>query len=363
MYRNWIKSAICLLGMICLAAPASAENVGNPLAPRPIIDTAGGSIFLLNDPFTQPGVLNDFGFYDERPTQTPLNITPVIYRAAIGGWEITGIGRTRNSTGLGAQNYAFDLVAGSDLVGPGHYFGWKDGGQGSDNAGVAEWSDGGPGFVDWLGGGHTNFNPGQVVAPVVPLNRTYSIDAQVVDVGFTPIETIGNPVVEAPIVDGASGSLFVMTSNPFNSVGRVQEWSFFNGVSNDFTPLILEKVGADYVIRGIGRTVASDGLGEQHFAFDLVSGSAYVGPNHYFGWKDGGQNVNNPGVAEWDDLTADQVIWFGDLHTNFSVGENVGAGVLHLPRTYSIEANSIPEPGTLAGLALLGAAAMGRRRR
>lgn len=363
MSRHWNWLAMCMLAMIGLVDPAAAEIVGNPLLPRPITDTASGSIFLLNDPFTQPGVLNDFGIYDARPTQTALNITPVIYRPVVGGWEITGIGRTRNSTGLGAQNHAFDLVAGSDLVGPGYFFGWKDGGQGTNNAGVIEWSNGGPGSVNWLGAGHTNFNPGEVRANAATLNRTYSIQADVVDAGMAPLQTIGNPVIDAPTIDGAVGSLFVMSGNPFNQTGRVQDWRFFNGVSNDFTPLILEKVGADYLIRGIGQTVSSSGQGEQHFAFNLVSGSAYVGPNYFFGWKDGGQNVNNTGVAEWDDMTADQVIWFNSGHTTFSTGENLGAGLLTLSRTYSIEANSIPEPGTLAGLALMGAAAFGRRRR
>jgi hypothetical protein len=343
---RWFAPAI-LAGCMALVAtaPSPAETVGNPLVAAPLTDGASGSIFVLVDPFTQPGVVTDFGIYDFETPPPTAQVTPVIFQQAAGGWQITGIGASRTTTGLGAQSYAFDLVAGSAHVGPGSYFGWKDGGQGSNNTGVIEYSDGGLGSVDWLGPGHTTFAPGNMYAPVVGLNRTYSIQMDT-EVGGAALETVGNPVVDAPAVDGASGSLFVQTSSPFTEEGDVTSWRFFNGGPpvRQFTPLVLEKVGADYLIRGIGATINSDGSGEQNFTFNLVSGSANVGANYYLGWKDGGQGSNNTGVAEWTDATPEQAIWFGGGHTAFNVGQNLGAGVAGLSRRYSIRANSDSGP-------------------
>ena len=344
---NSIRLTVFALA-VAAASPVAAETVGNPLVAAPMTDTAGGSIFVLLDPFTQAGTLIDFGIYDfETPPPPPTaQVTPVLYRtAAGGGWEVTGIGATRTTTGAGLQNYSFDLVAGSAHVGPGSYLGWKDGGLGVDNAGVIEFFDAAPGSVDWLGGGHTTFAPGNIFPVAAPLSRTYSLQADT-EMGGAPLETVGNPVIDAPSIDGAVGSLFVQTSSPFTEEGDVVRWRFFNGglPTRELTPLILEKVGSEFLIRGIGETLSSDGSGEQNAPFNLVSGSAAVGPNYYFAWKDGGQGRDNLGVAEWTDGTPEQVVWFGGGHTAFSAGENLGAGVVTLNRRYSIRANSDSGP-------------------
>lgn len=330
------------------ATVGRGETVGNPLVAAPVTDTAAGSIFVMLDPFTQSGTLTDFGLYDFEPSPPPptAQVTPVLYRAAAGGWEITGIGAPRTTTGLGLQEYSFDLVAGSAHVGPGSYLGWKDGGLGTDNGGAIEFTNGGVGTVDWLGPGHTTFTPGNVLPIMLGLNRTYSLQADTETAG-SPLETVGNPVVDAPTVDGAVGSLFVQTSTPFTEEGDVVRWRFFNGgtpAPRLFTPLILEQVGSDFVIRGIGQTINSNGSGEQQFPFQLVSGSAAVGPNHFLGWKDGGQGVDGLGVAEWTDGTPEQVIWFGGGHTAFAAGENLGSGALTLNRRYSYQATSDTGP-------------------
>ena len=45
-----------------------------------------------------------------------------------GRFEITGIGQTRSVSGAQAQrSFEFSLVSGSDAVGAGYFFGWKDG--------------------------------------------------------------------------------------------------------------------------------------------------------------------------------------------------------------------------------------------
>jgi hypothetical protein len=351
--------------MIMAPCAVWAEIVGNPLLPRPITDTANGSIFILDDPFTARGVVTDWSIYDaEAPTS--LEITPLIVEPVGNGWQVTGIGATQIVTEFGVQEHEFDLVSGSSQVGPGSYFAWKDGGQGTNNTGVPEWFDGLPGTVDSLGT-VTSFGIGEVLDTERSLNRTYSIQADAVaGGGGGPSETVCNPVIDAPSLDDDAGTVFVLTSAPFTVNGDVTEWRFFHGQTDRrITPLILEKVADDYVIRGIGATRNSNGMGAQNFEFELVSGSDAVGPNFVFGWKDGGNGVSNTGVAEWNDVTNDSVIWFGGGHGTFYVGDVLGPGVAPLSRTYSISANAVPEPSSvaLAGGAVIAVWLLRRHRR
>jgi hypothetical protein len=239
-------------------------------------------------------------------------------------------------------------------------FGWKDGSNGANNTGVAEWTNGGP-AVAYFGAGHTTFNVGDSLPVSLNLNRTYSVEA-VTTGGSGPVETIGNPIVDGPLVDSAVGAMFVMTGNPFTAEGTVSEWSFFNDnlvapPPLDITPLILEDVAGSVFIRGIGQTRSVSGIGEQHFDFDLVSGSDAVGANRFFGWKDGSNGANNTGVAPFDGPAGDFVRWFGGGHTTFAAGDNLGTPNLVLERTYSLEAHAVPEP-TAALLALVGISGM-----
>lgn len=339
--KRGITSVLGLAAAVCWLSSGSvrAETVGHDLIGRAFTDTATGSIFMLEDGFTQTGAVTDWSFYH---AAVGKQITPLIFQPDGGSFRLTGIGATRLVTGIGTHTFDFDLVAGSSAVGPGTVFGWKDGSNGSDNLGTPEFTDG-VGAVVWLGPGHTTFSAGQLFAPALALPRTYSVQAMTVDGGGGGVETIGNSLVDRPFLDGAAGSMFVMTGNPFTAAGSVDQWSFFNNndvvATKQITPMLIEDVGGSYVIRGIGATRMSSGTGAQSFAFDLVSGSAAVGPNVYFAWKDGGNGSDNEGVPAFDTPTGDSARWFGGGHTTFGVGENLGAGTA-FGRTYSIQANS-----------------------
>lgn len=335
------RSAVVLLVVAAFGATSAHadETVGNAIVARGFTDSANGSVFLHDEPFSASGTLQSWSFFHQ---ETFPQITPVLFEAVGGQYRITGIGATRPVTGSGDSTYAFELVAGSASVGPNSFFGWKDGGNGTNNTGAPEWTDGGV-AVDWLGGGHTNFAVNGVFNVALGLNRTYSVSASTVDGASVGVETIGNPVVDRPILDGASGSLFVMRGNPFTAAGTVDSWSFFN---NDFvpppakqiTPLIVEHIGGTFAITGIGQPRTSTGLGAQSYDFDLVAGSAEVGPGRYLAWKDGGIGSDNLGVAPFDEGLGQNVRWFGP-HTAFAVGENLGGGAA-FSRTYSISATS-----------------------
>jgi uncharacterized protein (TIGR03382 family) len=341
--------------------------VGNPLVNAALHDGAVGSIFVNSESFVHAGgQAGAWGFFDN--DFAGRQITPLLLTKAGAQWEILGVGTTRTSDASGAQNFDFGLVAGSDATGPGVFLGWKDGGQGTNNAGVAEYSDGGRGWVEWFGPDHTAFAPGDTLSTNLFLNRTYSLNAA--STGGVPGESVGNPLGNRNTVDGASGSIFVL-DDPFTieeSTAHVTEWALFTNqtAGTQITPLILAPDGAAWEIVGIGttRTVTNDGV--QVFDFDLIDGSDAATAGLYFGWKDGGLGVDNTGVAEWTNAGPGHVFWLGGGHTNFAVGD-VNGVALALDRTYSFQVFTtapppIPEPATMTLLVLAGAALMRRRK-
>ena len=152
------------------------ENVGEPVMARPITDTASGSIFVLATAgFSQAGDVTEWLVY----STTTFPITPILMRLeGNGSYTITGIGATRSSTGGGAQTNAFGLVSGSARVGPGYFFGWKDGSQGGNNTGVPAWTDGTAAGVRWFGQ-HTAFSLNESLGAGQFFNRAYSLQARV----------------------------------------------------------------------------------------------------------------------------------------------------------------------------------------
>jgi hypothetical protein len=345
--RFMLAGAMICMGIGGANSASGDEIVGNAIVARGATDGAIGSIFMHDQSFSTTGTLQNWSFFHQ---DAGLKITPVIYTLSGGQYTITGIGATRPVTGAGSQTFDFDLVSGSAAVGPNSFFGWKDGGNGTNNGGVPEYDDGGP-AVDWLGPNNTSFSVGQTLGVAAGgLPRTYSMSANTVDGASTAVETIGNPIVNRSYPDGAVGSLFVMRGSPFTAAGTVDTWSFFN---NDFvappakqiTPMIVENVGGSFVITGIGATRTSTGTGAQDYSFDLVAGSGEVGPGKFLAWKDGSNGGDNTGVAPFDENLGQTVRWFGGGHTTFNSGENLGAGQA-FPRTYSIRATSdaIPPP-------------------
>ena len=161
------------------------------------------------------------------------------------------------------------------------------------------------------------------------------------DGGLGNGEMVGPPVVDRAVTDGASGSIFLLDNYPFTQNGRVNTWSMFSTNGLRITPLILREQGGEYEITGIGQSRISAATGLQTFDFNLQSGSDLVGSGYYFGFKDGDNAIDNTGVIDWDDGTADTIRWFGGgragsvvLGASFADGQT-------FPRTYSLRASTI----------------------
>ncbi|MBN2023598.1 MAG: hypothetical protein JW809_12505 [Pirellulales bacterium] len=186
--------------------------------------------------------------------------------------------------------------------------------------------------------------------------------------------TVGNSLVDRGITDTATGYVFVLGTQPSEAVGNiVTSWAFFDdetgGATVDgrlVTPLIFNKVGSLFQIAGIGTTRATDRGGIQEFAFDLVSGSALIGPDSYLGWRDGNIDgtVVNQGVIEfeWESDPSTYEPYTGIVYRGnpgaLLVPGAAFAGTADGRRTYSVQFTAVPEPASLAVWSLLAAAGL-----
>ena len=119
----------------------SAETVGGPVIPRTSTDTAVGDIYAYDGSFSTAGTVLSWSFYagsfDPLQNIAGQQITPLILdQSTPGGWTITGIGTTQTVSGSGLYSFNFDLVSGSNLVGPNLTFGWYDGSSTASNQGT-----------------------------------------------------------------------------------------------------------------------------------------------------------------------------------------------------------------------------------
>ena len=186
-------------------------------------------------------------------------------------------------------------------------------------------------------------------------------------------ETIGAPVIDRPINDGALGSIFVLNSG-FTQPGVLASFSYYNNdatkIGDAVTPLLFSVSGGNYTITGVGAAGVNAATGAQSFAFALTSGSSAVGPGILFGWKDGTVTDTQPGVVDLDfanPAAAGTQQYFGaglagvgsgymgvmTAGTNLGAGRVLGGSFGQADRDYSIQATAVPEPATMT-LACLG---------
>ncbi len=327
--------------------------------------------------FTHWGTVTSWAFYnDNGAAQGGRQVEPVILKkVGTDSWLITGVGQpiTTPATMSGVQSFPFILASGSSVVGPGYTFAHRD----LNNAGSIEFEFIGSGTHRYLGRGTNPDIVGDLLTGFSSAGRIYSIQFATQN---QPMVQIGNPLIDRASEDTAVGSLFIHTQE-FPCWAPVVEWAFYDNDNftpdRQITPLILEKVGNTYIIRGIGQTRTTTERGEQHYLFEVVAGSNLIGPGYYFGWYSGGWANGQPtganaGVIDFNTLPSGPlgILWFSSpgafgLGSQLTATGGLGVGSFHA-RMYSVEVTlAVPEPasGVLLGLALIGLVFIPRWRR
>ncbi len=159
------------------STPSEAgETVGPEVIRRASSDFSLGSIVVLkSQPFTTTGEVASWSFYSE----TTRTITPLVFRSVGDEYQIVGIGRTRTSDGTGMQTFAFELQSGSANVdGSGYFFGFKDGDNANNVAGVVRWASSPDDEVHRYNGPLSGkMVVGQALTGGVSFRRAYSVQA------------------------------------------------------------------------------------------------------------------------------------------------------------------------------------------
>jgi VCBS repeat-containing protein len=150
--------------------------------------------------------------------------------------------------------------------------------------------------------------------------------------------TFGDPLINRPSTDGANGFVFTAL-DPLTIEGTVDAWSYFSNGGNgrSVTPVLLEDVGGNFLVRGVGTSRVNNASGIQSYPFGLASGSADItNSNFHIAWKDGTNGTNNPGVIDYvGSGSAEGVRWF-NTRTTLPIGGSFGGGTFG-GRDYSIE--------------------------
>ena len=198
-------------------------------------------------------------------------------------------------------------------------------------------------------------------------------------------DTIGSPLVQRETRDYNIGGLFVydLQLGPVGS--RVVEWGFYShgatngvqgstGAGNAITPLLFEHLGGyQFQIVGVGTTRTNANTGAQRFDFQLVDGSAVVGANTYFGWRDGdsgGAQLNDGSIELNYDKGPGLFYYPTNAPTRLEGPIGLGATFSFTQastqdRTYSVQVTTVPDGGAtllLLGLGLAGLGSLKRQR-
>ena len=164
------------------------EQVGFGTFDGNTVDGATGVTGVLDDHgFTKAGQVTHWHIWSDVASRAGLSVTPMLFEAdGQGGYVVVGIGAPGVSDGSGLQMFEFELVEGTDLVGPGIFPGWWDGNHltGAANQGVIEWKNNlGSGLiplfpdVDGFALGDTLGGPnGQNPFGTSPFRRAYAIN-------------------------------------------------------------------------------------------------------------------------------------------------------------------------------------------
>lgn len=154
----------------------AGETIGSEVIRRASSDFSLGSMVVLkSQPFRTTGEVSSWSFYSE----TTRTITPIVFQAVGDEYQIVGIGRTRTSDGTGAQTFEFDLQTGSaNVASSGFFFGFKDGDNQTNVAGVVRWASSADDEVFRYNGPLSGkMVVGQTLTGGATFGRTYSVQA------------------------------------------------------------------------------------------------------------------------------------------------------------------------------------------
>lgn len=159
---------------------------------------------------------------------------------------------------------------------------------------------------------------------------------------------VGNSANQGNLVDGSTGSAFVLEDS-FTAAARLTTWALWSWENRWITPLLLENMAGNYILRGVGEArLPAAGQGAHTYDFNLQSGNNTVSPGFYFGWADAdvdpatGTPANGNGVIQFknDGGTFHRPVrWFGGNQGagTYLPGHDFGTGTA-FNRNYAVQA-------------------------
>ena len=179
------------------------------------------------------------------------------------------------------------------------------------------------------------------------------------------VETIGAGAGKAPDGPDADTHLVVLDDAPFTAPGKLTTWQWFNDTENtgdrNLTPVLLRDVDDTLTAIGIGATRVGNVNGFQQFAFDLVAGTNVVEPGDLFGFYYGDGTSAGAGSVQYRESALGPAVRLFSGIEGIGLGE-LGGTSISANRWYSINASTIPEPGTSMLLLLASVCALLVRR-
>ncbi|MDZ7615669.1 MAG: PEP-CTERM sorting domain-containing protein, partial [Patescibacteria group bacterium] len=163
--------------------PGFVETVGPGAGKTGTPDTGTKYLVVLDhDPFTKAGELSTWQWFNDTTNTGGRKLTPVLLRTIDNVLTSVGIGTTRIGGVNGFQQYAFDLVSGTDAVQPGDLFGFYYGdGTSESHAGSVQYAvlSGGPTVRLFVDNNGVQLHDTYTNAAYL-LNRWYSINASTI---------------------------------------------------------------------------------------------------------------------------------------------------------------------------------------
>lgn len=174
-------------------------------------------------------------------------------------------------------------------------------------------------------------------------------------------------MLQSPIPDGSGDS---------DMLGKVTDWKFFNNnpaaAGGLITPLLVENVAGQFIVRGIGATQNVTDTGEQVHDFDLAAGTDVIDwstGRFHIAVRYGSTTTTNPGVVDFDNGSNLWTFIGGEFGADPIVLDSAIAGpvIANLGRDYSVQFTfaPVPEPSSIAMVlcGLAGFVAIGRKGR